>query len=248
MRLHRFFIDADLTCSPLEITNADLLHQWMKVLRLQKGDALTLCNGKGSEAKGTLQSLSRERATVEFEQPRPVTTEPNRVVTLYCSVLKRENFEWVVQKSVEVGVKTIVPIIAERTVKTGLKMNRLRSIAREATEQSGRGIIPEISDPLEFDRALEKAKKGANIFFHCNVSEKIQPFSNSTMQQSNQMAKKHTHVSLGVWIGPEGGWTEGEVEQAIHRGFNIHSLGSLTLKAETAAVIASYLAIQDPGF
>ena len=87
-------------------------------------------------------------------------------MTLYCAVLKRENFEWVVQKCTELGIRAIIPIVTTRTVKTGLKMDRLRIIAKEAAEQSGRGIIPVINNPLEFDRALEEAKHQQNIFFH----------------------------------------------------------------------------------
>src|SRR3990167_10729631 len=167
MRLHRFFITVDLTVSPVRISDPDLLHQWMKVLRLQSGDRLILCDGKGMESEATLVSLEAAHAKLQLHGAHLVAAKSLRPVTLTCSVLKRENFEWVVQKCCEVGVKAIVPIVAVRTVKTGLKMDRLRAIAKEAAEQSGRGIIPDIAEPLTFDRALTEAKKYAqNIFFH----------------------------------------------------------------------------------
>jgi 16S rRNA (uracil1498-N3)-methyltransferase len=234
MRLHRFFVDADLTRAEINVLDADLLHQWEKVLRLQSGDHVILCDGKGMESEATLLSLDAKHAKVNVLGAHLVTAEPHQLVILYCSVLKRENFEWVTQKAVEVGVHRIVPIIATRTVKTGLKMDRLRIIAREAAEQSGRGIIPEITEPIELDQALEKAKNQQNIFFHTIIHEQ-------TSKPTNQQ------TPVGIWIGPEGGWTEEEVDHARKNGFTISSLGKLTLRAETAAIIASYLAIQGLG-
>lgn len=183
------------------------------------------------EAKGTVQSLDRDRATVALQSPTLVTAEPQRSVTLYCSILKRENFVWVVQKCTEVGVKAIIPIIAERTVKTGINMDRLRMIAKEAAEQSGRGIIPHIFEPMDFTAALLKAKNESipHIFYHRETS--IAPFSNLQSPIS------------GIWIGPEGGWTPEEVAEAENSSFQISSLGKLTLRAETAAIVGSYMAV-----
>lgn len=232
MRLHRFFITADLSHSPLRMTEPELLHQWAKVLRLDAGDAVILCDGKGVEAKGSIVSLDKHAAMIKLDAPHPVIAEPSRSVTLYCAVLKRENFELVVQKSVEVGVKAIVPIITSRTVKTGLKMERLRMIAKEAAEQSGRGILPMISEPLEFDRALKEAKNKANLFFH-------------THQEAPYPSRSSSVHSVGVWVGPEGGWTEEEAQKAQDNDFSISSLGKLILRGETAAIIASYLVLED---
>lgn len=230
VRLHRFILPADLAQSPLRIGDPDLLHQWTNVLRLKKGDALILCDGNGHEAEGTIASIDKQAAVITMDPVHPVSAEPVREVTLYCSMLKRENFEWVVQKAVEVGIKRIVPIITARTVKTGLKMERLRIIAKEAAEQSGRGMIPEISEALEFNRALLEAKNKMNIFFHTVHHQK----TNTPISQEN---------SIGVWIGPEGGWTEEEATKANSAGCSVASLGKLTLRAETAAVIASFTAI-----
>ncbi|OGJ58613.1 hypothetical protein A2881_02460 [Candidatus Peribacteria bacterium RIFCSPHIGHO2_01_FULL_55_13] len=231
MRLHRFITALDLSQSNGIISDPDLLHQWTKVLRLHTGDTVVLCDGKGMEVKGTLRSLDRKHATVQLESQHPVGAEPDRSVTLYCAVLKRENFEWVVQKCTELGIKAIIPIVTTRTVKTGLKMERLRMIAREAAEQSGRGIVPVISEPMEFDRALEEGKNTRNLFFHT-----------LTNQQTSKPANEQT--PLGIWVGPEGGWTEEEVMKAKDAGFAIASLGALTLRAETAAIIGCFTVLQ----
>ncbi|TSC99969.1 MAG: 16S rRNA (uracil1498-N3)-methyltransferase [Candidatus Peregrinibacteria bacterium Greene1014_49] len=232
MRLHRFFVDADLSRSSLKITDPELLHQWSKVLRLQEEDRVTLCDGNAMEAIGTLQSIDHDHATVALASLTPVAAEPKKYVTLYCSILKRENFEWIVQKCIEIGVKVIVPIITARTIKTGLKIDRLRTIAKEAAEQSGRGIIPKISEPIDFISALSEAKNSTNIFFHTAADALPTP---------NPLPPT---PYLNIWIGPEGGWTEKEVQEATNNGFHIASLGMLTLRAETAAVIGSYRAVE----
>lgn len=231
MRLHRFIVDADLRQAIITLRATDLLRQWTNVLRLRPGDRVMLCDGQGLEAEAMLRSTDRKTATLELQPPRPVTAEPMHAVTLYCSVLKRENFEWVVQKCTEIGVKAIVPIVASRTVKTGLKMERLRMIAKEAAEQSGRGTIPNISKPMEFSRALSEGRDQTNVFFHIGQHH-------TTKQPSNQK------TSVGVWVGPEGGWTEEEAARAKAAGAQIATLGALTLRAETAAIVASYEALR----
>lgn len=229
VRLHRFIIDADLAQTFATITDTSVLHQWQKVLRLKAGDHVMLCDGKGMESEATMETLEAKHAKLRLHGAHTMTAEPSQEVTLYCSVLKRENFEWVVQKCTELGVKSIVPVIAKRTVKTGLKMERLRTIAKEAAEQSGRGMIPQISVPVNFASALVEAKNTTNIFFQT--------------QQEKTESYTLKAESCNIWIGPEGGWTEEEIALAKEHACITGSLGTLTLRAETAAVVAVYAAI-----
>lgn len=230
MRLHRFLTDTTFVKGPLTFRNPDLVHQIRSVLRLTVGSSLILVDGRGSEAEALVERVERDSVEVHVGDVRRITTEPSRSVTLFCSILRRENFEWVAQKATEVGVATITPIIAERTVKTGLKMDRLVRIAREAVEQCGRGVVPDIREPVDFERALSEAPK-TNVFFHLGATDE------RWKKQVNSASE------IGVWIGPEGGWTDGEAEKALKHGFALASLGSLALRAETAAVIGTYLAV-----
>ncbi|HLC76016.1 MAG TPA: RsmE family RNA methyltransferase [Candidatus Peribacterales bacterium] len=231
MRLHRFLIDQALTNGSLRITEKDLLHQWQHVLRLKAGDSVILLDGQDHEADAVIESINPTSASLIISHLRDVTSEPKRHVRLYCAVLQRGNMELVVQKATEVGVKEIVPIITARTVKTGLKMERFQKIMREAVEQCGRGVMPVLSEPTDFTHALQtSALLPLNIFFH--VGEEDVSWIDRV--------KKSSHVS--VWVGPEGGWTDEEVSAAQKRGFLIGSLGSLALRAETAAITAAHLA------
>lgn len=229
MKLHRFFIENSLTLRTLTVLDAALCHQLYRVLRMRPGDHIVLVDGKGSEAEAEIVSIAPKRVELRCEQARTVVAEPSKAVTLYCAVLKRENMEWVAQKAVECGIGRIVPVLTARTVKTGIKLERLRAIVREAAEQSGRGRIPSVDEPMTFSVAAESAT-GKQLFFDFGGTEAWQ-----------QVAASQEHV--GCWVGPEGGWTPQERAAAEAAGWTVASLGALTLRAETAAVLAAYLAV-----
>ena len=137
------------------------------------------------------------------------------------------------QKAVEAGIKEIVPVISKRAVKLNLNLKRLNKIIREAAEQSERGIMPILNKPLELSKAIKESQSNnLNLFFDRNGSE---------FSEVLGIIKKDDLKKIGIWIGPEGGWGEEEVKIAKENNFKIVSLGKLTLRAETAAIIASYL-------
>lgn len=227
-RLNRFYIDQDLSQTFFELADEELLKQINKVLRLKVGEEFCLFNEK-QEIVVEILSASRSSINVSVKNRKEIEKTLNHEVTLYLSILKRENFELSVQKATEVGVKKIVPIISERTVKLGFRYDRLKKIAVEATEQSGRLTIPEISEPLSLKEAIDEARGNnqQNLFFD---------LSGQTFLGSD--CKK-----IGIFIGPEGGWTIHELESFRVAGFDLCSLGGTVLRAETAAIVASYLTV-----
>ena len=253
MRLHRFIIGQNLASGKMVIADPALCHQWMKVLRLGPGDRVVLCDGRGREAEAAIESLDAKQAVISCAASTIVASEPQRGVTLACAVLKRENFELVLQKATECGVQSIVPLLTQRTVKTGLKMDRLERIAREAAEQSGRGIVPEIQEPMALNDFLKSARHPV-IFFHNGKSAGVQDCKSAREQESTRARTSCNPAILQscnpqhttLIIGPEGGWMEEEVEAARAAGCLVQSLGPLTLRAETAAIGASYLAVHSP--
>ena len=166
-----------------------------------------------------------------FGVPSPVLWGAVAAVAavLYCAILKRENFELVVQKATEIGVREIVPLITQRTVKLDIKEERLRKIITEAAEQSGRGRVPMLRQAMSFADALADAQRNdANFFF--DISDVIV-----------EEGAIGDAMRRGLFVGPEGGWSYEEVLAARAAGCHIISLGALTFRAETAAIIASYL-------
>ena len=230
MKIHRFIDQSfNLNHKQLTITNREIINQWKNVLRLAVGDSLILGDGNGYEATAEIATLTSELAEVDLADQVLNKNESTIKATLYCAILKKENFELVVQKAVEVGISKIIPITTERTVKQNLRQDRLEKIAKEAAEQSGRGIIPTIEPIADFKTALTQATGfGPTFIFDLTSTEKF----NST-----------SLPIINIFVGPEGGFTEKEIGLAKEIGAQVASLGQLTLRGETAAIIASYLAV-----
>jgi len=230
MRLNRFFGSAswriDFNNEIIKSSDRDLINQIKNVLRLKEGDEIILCDGKSYEANCFIESLDKNEAVFKVLKINKNNNEFKHEIILYCSLLKRENFELVVQKAIELGVARIVPVITARTIKLGLKQDRLEKIIKEAAEQSGRGISPILSDCMGFKDALGDAKgNDLNIFFE--IGEKS--FGNSKIDFLK-------NKKIGVFIGPEGGWENEEFELAKKEGFEILSFSSFVLRAETAVI------------
>jgi len=227
MRLYRFFVKFKINGDAVFVEDANFVNQVRNVLRMELGDSILLCDD-GIDILSELESFDGNKVILKKIKESKNDSEPEKKITLYCSILKHDNFEVVAQKAVEVGATNIVPIVSARTVKTNVRLDRLEKIVKEAAEQSGRAIIPEVCGVMTFEEALTSAKSNdANIIF--DVSSHDLP------------DKSDYGINLGIFIGPEGGWTEEEVERARINGFKVFSLGKLVLRAETAAIIATYI-------
>lgn len=224
MRLHRFIGDYDLSQKIVKITNLENIKQIKGVLRLEVGDFLILCNGRGTEAKVEINKMTKNEIEVKIVEKIKKENNAKRV-SLYLAILKKENFEFAVGKAVEVGVNEIIPIITERTVKTGLNTERLNKIIREASEQSGRSVLPTLHPILKFEDAIKQIDGTPAVIFDLS-GEEYKPNQNTQ------------HVS--IFIGPEGGFTEKEILEAREAQISVALLGENTLRAETAAIVATY--------
>ncbi len=228
MKLHRFIGDFDFSQKTVEIKNPENIKQIKGVLRLEEGDSLVLSDGKGKQVEVSIISMSKDKINCSVVK-EVLGNDPARKVNLYLAILKKENFELAVQKAVECGVATITPVITERTIKTGLNTERLNKIILEASEQCGRSIVPLLSPILDFSPALAFGIAAPEkVIFHL-VDETYQP---------NIEAK-----SASIFIGPEGGFTEKEITLAKEAGYTVAGLGPLTLRGETAAIVATYRAV-----
>ncbi|MFA6000276.1 MAG: RsmE family RNA methyltransferase [Candidatus Paceibacterota bacterium] len=228
MKIHRFIGDYDFIQQEVEITEHETVKQIRNVLKLKVGEKIILSDGEGREAEVMLREILKNKIIGIIEKINH-KEEAGRKVHLYLAILKKENFELAVQKAVEVGVAHIIPVITERTIKTGLNVERLEKIIREASEQSGRSVVPTLSPIADFADALEAGKNSEEkIIFHL-VNTEYTP------------NKKADNVS--IFIGPEGGFTEKEITMAQDAGYTTSSLGSSTLRGETAAIVATYRAV-----
>ncbi len=228
MNLHRFIGDFAVSGeTEIIITDPKIIKQMRAVLRFDVGDRLALSDGKGKEQEVLVASTGPKEIVCQIVK-KVESKEPARKVHLYLAILKKENFELAVQKAVEGGASKITPVITERTIKTRLNFARLEKIIKEASEQSGRNIVPTLSPISNFqDALLSSMSEEKNIFHLVNLAYTPNPKAEN----------------VDIFVGPEGGFTEKEIELAKNSGFRIASLGSLTLRGETAAIIGTYRAV-----
>ncbi len=235
MKIHRFFLfDIELSGGKkeLRLANKELLHQIAKVLKLKIGEQLALCDSKGKEAICILEGVDKKELILKVVEYKELPTAGRKTI-LYLAVLKRENFELAVQKSAEIGVDKLVPIITDRTIKTGINLERLNKISKEACELSGRGSLMVVEPAIKFKEAISKSKENeTNLFFAPGGVE----FCPGKTIDSN-------HKTVGLFIGPEGGWSTEELILAKENKMKITGIGNLVLRGETATIVASFLAV-----
>lgn len=212
----------------MSIDDSELVRQIGDILRLQVGEEIILLDGSGMEARCAISAVRKRDIEVDVIEKSANTDESLSDVTLYCAIAKGDTFEWIVEKATEAGVKRIVPMVTARTVKKDVRADRLAKIMLEAAEVAGRGLVPALGGVLSFAQAVSDASKNdRNYFFDADGDEmKVGPAG-----------------KIGIFIGPEGGWGDEETAAAKSASFQVVSLGKLTLRAETAATIASYLAV-----
>lgn len=230
MKIHRFFYPGEIPDTNVAtITDRDLVHQITRVLKLTIGETLELVTGTGTDVRGTIEKLTKTQATIAILEKRANCVDPKKKLHLHLAILKRENFELAIAKAVECGVTDITPIVTKRTVKTGLNYERLNRILIEATEQSGRNKIPALHKQEDFEKSLESAKTHA-LACLCHFGGK----------KLSELAQRADTQSVALYIGPEGGFTAEEIALAKEKELELLSLGDRVLRAETAAIVATY--------
>lgn len=230
MREDRFFVDFKISKGKFEISNKEIFHQLKNILKKKIGEGIILFNGE-QECLAKIKKYLKDGVEVEILEIRENKKEPKIFVSLYCSILKKQSFELVVQKATEIGVKEIFPLICKNTIKQGLNLERLKKISKEASEQSGRLILPDISKPLKFKEAVKKLENlNSKIIFDISGKD----FSKNNFKGNKKFA---------IFVGAEGGWDKEEINLAKRENFEILNLGKLNLRAETAAIVATFLTI-----
>jgi 16S rRNA (uracil1498-N3)-methyltransferase len=227
-RFHRFLVPFSKDATSIEIKDTEIISQIMRVLRLEAGDSIIITNGEGVEATCLMNEMTKSVIQGTLSEVTLKDRDIAREIHLYLSILKKDNFELVVQKAVELGVSKIIPITTTRTIKTNLNFERLEKIIKEAIEQSGRVWLPEISPIQTFEEAIQDAEN--KVLFNMN----------GALDWKNKLDQQKP---ISIFIGPEGGWTQDEIKYTQENDALIGSLGETTLRAETAAIVGVFAAI-----
>lgn len=219
-------------------------HYVAQVLRMKRGEELIVVLKDRIEALCEVDSVSKNEVTLKVKETAPNSSEPSFDITLYQSVSKGERMELTIQKCVELGVTKVVPVFSSRCVvrpdepkKQKSKTERWQKIALEAARQSGRGIIPEVSEPISFDKALEQGRSSDIALFTWEGEHGV------TLKKALSGKSAESMKEIAVFIGPEGGYDESEADKARESGAVAVTLGKRILRTETAgaAVLAMLL-------
>jgi 16S rRNA (uracil1498-N3)-methyltransferase len=229
MARRRFFVDA-LRNGLAELRAEDARHL-TRVLRVERGQQYEISDNHAAYLAEIAEARG-ERVVFRIVEPIPAP-HPVAPITLLASIVKFDRFEWVVEKSTELGVERIVPVAATRTEKglfdaSGKRTERWLRIARESSQQSRRVRMPAILPAVRFERAIAETAE-----YRCFLDEGAETAVLATLP-----AQRAATDRIAVLLGPEGGWTDAERQMAIASGWRAASLGPNILRTETAAVAA----------
>lgn len=230
MRLHRFYIDKPITDKTFDVTDKDMVHQWKKVFRYNVGSQVIVFDGGGFDFTCIITSLRNLGATLTVLNKKEVVKPPKNI-WLCVSLLKKDNFELVVQKAVEIGVSHIVPILFDKSEKKKINKDRLEKIIKEASEQSGRSDLAKVENVSELEDLLSSGILPQEKIFFDREKPPIKDYLNSNINQ----------YSFAIFIGPEGGFSEKDLKTFEKYNISGFELGKTTLRAETASIVASSL-------
>jgi 16S rRNA (uracil1498-N3)-methyltransferase len=244
--MHHFFLSPDHFKTNTIHFPDDIARQMARVLRLQPGQHVLALDGTGNAYEVELLQVGREGVQGRVVAQRPAGGEARARITLYLALTGREKFEWMLQKCTEVGAAEFVPVISSRSLvqderDAAKKLERWERIVREAAEQSRRGMLPQVHQPLRFDAALSAA---------LTSSLRLIPWEGeqaTTLRAALAPFKTAEPVTVAVFIGPEGGFAEAEIEAARQAGVQPVTLGERILRMETAAVVATALILYELG-
>lgn len=231
----RFFVTPDAVFqNEIKICNGDVNHI-KNVLRMQVGDELFVCDGKGNDYECRISELGGDEIKLEIISAKPSACELEKKIYLFQGLPKSDKMELIIQKAVELGVYEIIPTATARCIakldakKEEKKLARWQGISEAAAKQSGRGIIPEIKKQMSFKEALEYARD-----LDCTLVpyEKAEGMAETRSIISSLKDKG----SVAVFIGPEGGFEEKEIELAVKNNACPITLGKRILRTETAGL------------
>ena len=235
MEIRRFFVDNSDICNNVVTLTGDEFSHMVKVLRYKVGFKAVVCANDGIERLCTVNEIGKDFATLVIEQEN-VQDVKNAHVTLFAGLLKNNKLDFVVQKSVELGVDEIIPFASHNCAETKFSKDRAEKIALEAAKQCGSAYLSKVASLENFDEVLARFKEFDTVLFAYENEKK------NRIKDCRFDGKK-----VALVVGPEGGFTPDETEKAKECGATIVTLGRRILRAETASIVSCALLLDHLG-
>lgn len=233
--MYQFFVeDAQISNGIVTIENEDVNHI-KNVLRLKCGEKVRISSNSGENYFGEIDTLADRMVLVRILEEHAANTELPNKIYLFQGLPKSDKLEFIIQKAVELGACEIIPVAMKNCVvkldekKASAKQTRWQEIAKSAAKQSKRSVIPAVRRPLSYGEALEAAAA---------LDVRLVPYENERGMAATKEAVEAVRPgqSIGIFIGPEGGFAEDEIALAKERGMQLVSLGRRILRTETAGL------------
>lgn len=223
-----FFFDPELSASSDCLPDNEVHHAF-KVLRIKKGESIKIIDGKGFRAEAEV--ISSQKTDIHYRIIYSELDPPSYPrITVAVGILKNsERYEWMVEKLTEIGVEKIIPLLSERVERKGLNLERLHKKILSAVKQSGKSRIPELTSPISIHELMKKTKNRSFIAYCGSASDK---------KIFHEVIENQKDVTLV--IGPEGGFSDDEINFFSEQGCSVVTLGDSRLRTETAAVIGCH--------
>lgn len=237
----KFFVSKENINDHIITLEGDNAKHIGNVLRAKIGDKITVCDGEGRDYECEIEEITKGSVAAKITDIFSNNNEPSIKITLYQGLPKADKMELVIQKCIEIGIDRIVPVKTEHTVvklegKEEKKLQRWNKIAEAAAKQCGRGKIPRVCGIMSFKDAVIEAS---------GLDSAIIPYEKERDNSLKSFAKEFRGESIGIFIGPEGGFSEEEISFAKERGISSVTLGRRILRTETAGLVASVILLYE---
>ncbi|MCR5374601.1 MAG: 16S rRNA (uracil(1498)-N(3))-methyltransferase [Lachnospiraceae bacterium] len=234
--MFQFFVNSGKVNNGKAYIEGDDYHHMKDVVRLDIGNKVRISIDNGENYIGEIVEYTDEYALINLSE-KALDTELKGSITLFQGMPKADKLEFIIEKAVELGATEVVPVMMEFSVvkldekKAQNKAERWQRIAEAAAKQSKRSIVPSVHMPMKYKDALEYAMSN---------TINLVPYENETGPKGTMqiMEKIRPEDSVGIFIGPEGGFSEKEIKEAMNSGMKTVSLGRRILRTETAALTA----------
>ena len=239
---NRFFIPCEHIQEGNVFFPKHVSYQLDKVLRMTVGDQVIIFDGSGMEYSVSMEQINRSKCVGRVLDNSMVDREASLNIHLYQALIKPDRYEYVLQKGVEIGVSSFTPFICTRSEMREISSNRVRrweSIITESTEQSGRARVPALNDILTFSEALGEASGMILIPWEDEQQLGIKDVFKTISPEDIS--------EVSIFIGPVGGFTVNEIDEAKEKSSVSVSLGNRILRSETAGIVASAVILYEFG-
>lgn len=242
--MHKFFTSKELIGGNIGKIIGDDVKHIVKVLRLSSGEEVILNNCEGTEYLAKIESVNKQEVILSIIETIEGSNESDIKITLYQGLPKSQKMDLIVQKGTELGIYEFKPVITSRVdVKLKgefKKLDRLNRISLEAAKQSKRSIVPKVLEPMNFNDVLEEMD---SLDLMLVPYENAEDFGIKTL--INNLKKENINLNeiktVGILVGPEGGFEEDEIIKLKDKGAHIITLGKRILRTETAGFVAASL-------